>query len=74
MLNETKKNCYNCEELTEESETDSDGHIIGGGYHCEKQYQKAFEKGDEEAFFQKMERENYRQKSKVCFQARNPRK
>ena len=63
-----KKNCYNCKCLTEEYESDSDGYEIGGGYHCEKQYQKAYESGRDIEYEKNMCRKDYLQKGKVCFE------
>ena len=65
-----KKNCKNCKCLTEETETDSDGYVIGGGFHCEKQFQKAANNGNEDAYETNMHRTAYLEKSKVCFEAR----
>lgn len=63
-----KKNCYNCKCLSFETESDTDGYIIGGGYHCDKQYQKAYEKGMETEYENNMDRESYRLKGKACFE------
>lgn len=65
-----KKNCFNCKELTEDYEHDSDGHEIGGGYFCGKQYEKAAQAGQEIKYERNMERKEYLEKGKVCFEAR----
>lgn len=63
-----KKNCLNCKHLTEEYEQDSDGYEIGGGYYCDKQYQKSCMKGTEDQFIENLDRPSYREKAKVCFE------
>lgn len=66
-----KRNCYNCKCLTEEYEMgDTDGHTLVGGFHCDKQYQKAYEAGKEIEYENNMDREEYRKKGKVCFEAK----
>lgn len=62
-----KKNCYNCAELDYEDEVDSDGYIIGGGFSCDKQYNKEEERGTPDTSLDRLQMESYRQKSKVCF-------
>lgn len=63
-----KKNCFNCKHLEEYSEVDSDGYPVGEGYHCEKQYQKADERGKDIQHEINMERKEYLEKGKVCFE------
>ena len=64
-----KKNCYNCKCLTEVYDIgDTDGYTIVGGFHCEKQYQKAYNKGEETKYENNMDRKEYREKGKVCFE------
>ena len=63
-----KKNCYNCKHLDVYTESDSDGYIIGEGWMCEKQYQKAEERGTDIQHERNMERKEYLGKGKVCFE------
>jgi len=65
-----KKNCNNCKYLSYEEDHDSDGRYIGGGYMCEKRYEKEADKGTEHKLEQNLEREEYRLKGKVCFEAK----
>ena len=63
-----KKNCWNCKHLDTWDETDSDGHEVGAGYCCEKQYNKAIERGTEIEHENNMDRKEYLEKGKVCFE------
>lgn len=63
-----KKNCFNCKHIEEWSDTDTDGCNTTGGYHCEKQYQKAEERGTDIQYENNMCREEYLKKGKVCFE------
>jgi hypothetical protein len=61
-----KKNCLNCNHLSYEEDQDSDGHIIGGGYSCEKRIEKEYEKGAEEKLWANLSRKAYLEKGKSC--------
>ena len=63
-----KKNCMNCKNLEWFEDCDSDGHITTSGYMCDKQYQKAYERGEETKQENNMCRKSYLEKSKVCFE------
>ena len=65
-----KKNCFNCKHIEEWSDTDTDGHNTVGGFHCEKQYQKAEERGTDIQYEKNMSREDYLIRSKRCFESK----
>jgi hypothetical protein len=60
-----KKNCYSCKHLDTWSDY-SDGHLIGEGYMCEKQYEKAAERGKDIEHETNMGRKEYLEKAKCC--------
>ena len=64
-----KKNCFNCKNLTTETEQDSHGYELGDVYHCEKQYQKSVNNDSEAKYERNIGRKEYLEKGKVCFES-----
>ena len=63
-----KKNCFNCKNLDVWEDCDSDGRNPVGGYCCDKQYDKAEERGTAIEHENNMNRKEYLYKGKVCFE------
>ena len=61
----TKKNCNNCRYL---EWVDGDYHG-DSGFTCNKRQQSMWEKDKEHILLANLDREEYREKSKVCFEA-----
>lgn len=66
-----KKNCENCKHLSYE---DGDEGLYGGGFTCEKRYERLAAKNDRlgDELLRSMERDSYLKKSKVCCDLKDP--